>query len=145
MNYKSLFIITGCIAFICLVSCMEHSNDTAAVQAPASGPDTAAFERYIQQLDKGAIVFKNNCARCHCGPSSSCEGINTLLMRFIHLPADSMNYFVGFIRDSKSLANHNKEPNDKSAGDNYQHQFKGKLNEEELHDVIWYAWAGFHK
>jgi hypothetical protein len=94
---------------------------------------------------RGEIIFKNNCAVCHC--FASCEPGNSPRLKpvFDNVSFTSLPYFVDYIKDSKSL----KDKGDKHANevdlnfpDKYEHGFESTLTQSEMEDVILYIWRG---
>ncbi|MGZ6520021.1 MAG: hypothetical protein ACXVED_20760 [Bacteroidia bacterium] len=83
---------------------------------------------------------KNNCAVCHC--LTHCEPRGGSLINTIKvLPVDSIQYLIGFIKDSKTMIENGdafakKLNTNNSIG--YQHDFGKTLSDQNIIDLIAY-------
>ncbi len=90
---------------------------------------------YINSIaDKGFVIFKKNCAICHCSVNGTCEDQSGFRFQniFNKLPKDSLESYIKFVKDSKT------------SGLKYtaesEHKFETKLTDKEIETVIEYLW-----
>ena len=139
-----LFLTTS----IFLISCSNNEKTDNSVQT--AKPNSDSVRQFIagqlrESSNRGELIFKKNCAVCHCAPSASCEPNDGphLINVFNDLPKDSLSYFVDYTNDSKGLKDKgDKYANqiDKKFPDNYEHGFGMTLTKQEIEYVILFIW-----
>jgi cytochrome c2 len=101
--------------------------------------------KYENAMSDGEMIFKNNCAGCHCSTLGTCEPSDMPHLRnlFNRIPQDSINYIVEYIKDSKKLKDRGDKfalQTEQSYPSDFEHDYKNKLAESEAKNVILYLW-----
>lgn len=148
MTTKTIFILT--VIFI-LTSCGQRtgtsSNHTDNNSTPTT-PDPNQVEYVKNVMTVGPRVFKENCAGCHCGPSSHCEPPYSGELRpfFDGLPMDSLTHYIAYIKNSmQTKKGLRKSPFVSADIDNFNHDFGNKLSDSLVKTVIEYVWLGYKR
>ena len=131
------------LLFIILLftACEQQYPETPAntnaqnMQAESAANVHNVLKLYNALEGKGAIVYKENCAACHCTVHSACDSPDAIRFpRCEELSVDSLAYLKRFITDSKKLREAGNafavKAYQKAAGTTYDHNF-GLLSEEE--------------
>jgi hypothetical protein len=123
--------------FFFIIFCSCQSTEKKEEKSVNDNKDsiTLANRQYIYSvLNKGQILFKNNCTVCHCSPRSNCEDFSGFRFQtiFYKLPKDSLSIYMQFVSDSKAAV--------LKSTDEYQHRFGKTLDEKEIQTIIEFLW-----
>lgn len=129
-------IMKSFLLLIIFCSC-ESRTDQKEVVESKTNVDTTKNNYISTILNNGGILFKKNCAVCHCAPISNCESSSNVKLKniFDTLPVNSLDRIIRFVQDSKELKQNARVP--KAA---YEHKFIEKLDENEIKVIVQYLW-----
>lgn len=133
MKFSRLFYFL--LTIIVISSCGNNAADNKEEIKMPVPMTNLEIEHYLDSIaGRGSVIFKNNCASCHCGVFGSCDGGSNFRFQnvFNELPIDSLGYFMSFVKNSQtSTLNYGFES---------EHGFETKLTDKEIEIVIEYLW-----
>jgi hypothetical protein len=118
------------------VSCNQESNNNQTISSfdKKSVVDSPNYQQ-------GKLIFRKFCNTCHIAPERNLTDQQMFVNLFERLPSPPEQYFIKYVRDSKSL----RDSADKYAlslrelwGTGYNHHFKDSLSQQNFTDLICY-------
>ena len=148
MTTKTIYFLTIIFLFISCGQRTGVSDKQTDINSTATTPDKNQVQYVKNVISVGQNIFKENCARCHCGPSSNCEPPYSGELRpfFDGLPMDSLTHYKDYIKNSlRTKKGLRKSPFVTADMADYNHNFEKNLSDSLVKTVIEYIWLGYRR
>jgi hypothetical protein len=132
------------ISFFIIVAISCNDSHTGNNSSSAGALKNWQIEKLADNYQQGKNIFKEHCNECHVAPEIKMTDQYVFDNLFDRLPSPSEDYFVKYIRDSKSLkasGDRYAKMIDEAWNSKYEHYFKDSLSLQDFSNIIIYIKA----